>query len=273
VTAHRANLIGALAREIAADGGQCHTLVLSNEHCQSRLLLREEIRRLRNMLLSVCEDIRVVLYLRPQHQVAVSAYGTLLKEGAAGRAVLPSLPPADDKFASNHVMLYYDYDSLVSRWEVVFGRDKLDVRLFPQDLVNDFFARLPLETSQFTPLVRRQNVGLDAIAEQTLAALNRSLAMRGGALNEKTRGWLIAALEEARPGHGALPSRSEAQAFQERFEESNERLRRRRFPERERLFDNDFSLYPDQSMLETPLHVEDMADVVADLLRRSHPSA
>jgi hypothetical protein len=272
VEAHRASLLSALAREIASEGGQCHTLVLSNEHCQSRLLLSEEIRRLRNMLLSACDDIRVVLYVRPQHQVAVSAYGTVLKEGAFGRTVLPSLPLADDKFASNHVMLYYDYDSLVARWEVVFGRDKLDVRLFPKDIVSDFFAGLPLDTSQFTRIVRRQNVGLDAIAEQTLAALNRSVATRKEALSEQTRSRLINALEEARPGHGALPSRSEAQAFQERFEESNERLRRRRFPERERLFDNDFSIYPDKSMLDTPLRIEDMADVVVDVLRRLYPS-
>jgi hypothetical protein len=86
-------------------------------------------------------------------------------------------------------------------------------------------------------------------------------------MTARSRALLIAALEDIRPGRGALPSRREAQAFQERFEASNERLRHLRFPERARLFDNDFSTYPDTSMLDTALRVEDMAEVVVDVLR------
>ena len=47
-------------------------------------------------------------------------------------------------------------------------------------------------------------------------------------------------------GEGWLPTRAEAQAFQARFEESNEAVRARWHPEREALFSRDYSKLPEK---------------------------
>jgi hypothetical protein len=172
VKAHRAATTMVLAREIAQDGNACDTLLLTNEHCQSRLFLPEEIGRLRNFLLSFCDDVRVVLYIRPQHEVALSAYDTILKNGAIDVPILP--PPPDqveDPAVDQQMMRFFDYNTTLTRWESVFGADHIDVRLFPRDIISDFTTLLGLRATDLVPLPSRQNVSLDGAAERMLIAM------------------------------------------------------------------------------------------------------
>lgn len=267
VKAHRAATMMSLAREITQDGGGCDTLLLTNEHCQSRLFLPEEIGRLRNFLLSFCEDVRVVLYIRPQHEVALSAYGTILKNGAIDVPILPPPPnQVADPALDQRRMRFFDYDATVTRWEAAFGADHIEVRLFSRDVISDFLAMLDLRAADFVPLASRQNMGLDGAGERMLIAMNRALALLGSPERERVRGLLLQALEATHAGRGTLPSRTEAQAFQMRFADSNETLRQRRFPDRPHLFDLDFSAYAETRTVQPPT-VEEMARTMVDVLR------
>jgi hypothetical protein len=53
----------------------CHTLVLSNEHCHSRLSMPDEVQNLKDFLDHFCEQYKIVIFLRPQHELAISQYG------------------------------------------------------------------------------------------------------------------------------------------------------------------------------------------------------
>src|SRR5665213_2989949 len=71
VRAFRERLRHDLAKEIHAHPG-VHTLLLSNEHLQSRLLRIPEVNRLQEFLKQYTDDIKLIVYLRRQDSVAVS---------------------------------------------------------------------------------------------------------------------------------------------------------------------------------------------------------
>jgi len=58
------------------------------------------------------------------------------------------------------------------------------------------------------------------------------------------RNVVVTILKDSFPGQSALPARSDAEHFQDFFEDSNAKLCARVFPGRSRLFDLDFSKYP-----------------------------
>ena len=75
--------------------------------------------------------------------------------------------------------------------------------------------------------------------------MNPRLEPIGGLPIDEVRGPLAARLAKLLPGRGARPSRGEAEAFYAMYRPSNEALRQRHLPGRARLFDEDFSAYPD----------------------------
>lgn len=263
LAAHRRSIGESLAAEIESDGAGCHTTLLSSEHCQSRLRSRSEIERLRNFLDSFFDEIEIVLFIRPQHAVAVSAYATLLKNGAVNVPILPVSQDDDASGASSDA--FYDYDALAARWERVFGIENVTIGFYSTDIIGDFLTRIGLESSRFPALPRRENVGLDRIAERLMQNVNATLAQRDYRSAHRVRELLIEALEATHGGKGARPSRHSIEAFQHRFDDSNERLRARRFPDRDRLFETDFSLY-DQAANTPDTSLSDMAAAFVDVL-------
>ena len=59
-----------IARELTK--ASCHTAVLSNEHCSSRLGTVTEIAKLHQILSGLARDCRVIIYLRRQDEVVAS---------------------------------------------------------------------------------------------------------------------------------------------------------------------------------------------------------
>ena len=296
---HRRAIETALAAEITAAGPACHTLLLSAEHCQSRLFLGQEVVRLRNLLLALAETVEIIVYLRPQHEMAISLISTMLRNGetaafnAFGRgsplgakpvSAAPQAAPlhAAGRFArdetaeaANWARLYYDHDALVARWEAGFGPEHVDVRLFDRDIVGDFMARLPpgpspgrLDLSDFSSTQTRRNTGLGAVAQRSVLAVNNVLARLDPAEAELLRERLIEVLEKTQSGRGIMPARADAEAFQAHFAAGNERLRARHFPNRERLFDDDFAAYPEAAPANEASPTE-LAQTLVDILRAS----
>ncbi len=274
---YREALVAALAAEIEAAGPACHTLVVSTEYCQSRLFLSGELGRLRNLLLSLAESVSVIVYLRPQHEMAVSLVSTALRNGELDTAILAATDPcqllwepAVGRLVASWAQLYYDHDALVARWETTFGIDAVDVRLFGDDVVEDFIARIGgahgIDVSALQPLGHRENAGLNSGAQRTLFVVNRLLTQMQRSEAEPLLARIASALEVSKAGSGVRPARAAAEAFQALFEESNERLRARRFPDRERLFDHDFSAYTAQGDTLEP-SPEELAGALIELSR------
>ncbi len=146
---------------------------------------------------------------------------------------------------------FFNYDRSLALWEEAFGADAMQVRLFDREtlvggsVVDDFVAAWQLGPMEGFAPVADQNESICPAAQEFLRALNPLLEPIPGLPIEEVRGPLAARLALLFPGRGARPARAEVEGFYDQFRASNERLRQRFFPERERLFDEDFSAYPE----------------------------
>ena len=261
----RARIREALAAELAGAPEGCHTVLLSSEHCHSLLQAGFEVEGVWALLAPFCADFRVLVYLRPQHEVALSRYGMMLRLGRADVAPLPFVegrvaPRGEVPFG------YFDYAGLLARWGAVFGRAALVPRRFTRDVlvegdvVSDVLAVLGIEDVGFVR-PERLNANFSAPAQRFLAGLNRVLAGGPAAVAAVVRGWVVPRLAV---GGGIRPAREAVRAFMALFEAGNEAVRAAWFRERVRLFDDGYADYPE---------VEESADegetyaVIARVLR------
>jgi hypothetical protein len=162
----RMGFLSALRLEASESG--CETMLFSNEHCASRLLHDQEVKRLKDMLTPLAETITVIVYLRRQDEAVLSMYSTALRSGSARPLSFPA----------PHVIEWkLDYQKLLKRWAAVFGRQNIVVRLFDGphkgSILEDFViaASLPGKISWSEPETRL-NMRLDARQAEYLRMLN-----------------------------------------------------------------------------------------------------
>jgi hypothetical protein len=227
-------------REMAALPQTIHTVILSSEYFHSRLRQEDELRGLRDLLAGAFDRIRILVYLRRQDQVAVSHYSTGMRAGSTRREVLPEVGESD---------CYYNYDLLLAKWAAAFPEAEITPRLFRRDewpggdLVHDFLDACGIEDRQGLRPPERRNESISAPAQEFLRQMNLSFPAVDGRA-DRHRGELVALVASTFAGPGKLPSREAATRFYRVFEPSNERLRRQWLPQRQQLFDDDFSMYP-----------------------------
>ena len=114
------------------------------------------------------------------------------------------------------------------------------------DVVTDFLAAWePRAPARLCDGRRPQRVDPARWRRSSCAASTRGSSRSSGLPLDAVRGPLAAAAGAALPGRGARPARADAEAFYGKFRPSNEAVRRRHFPDRETLFDEDFSDYPE----------------------------
>jgi hypothetical protein len=235
------------------------TFVFSGEHCHSRLIEPAEVERLRDLLHRFFDDVRVIVYLRRQDQVAVSLYSTLVKAGGTRAAIL------DSRSIDRR---YYDYAALLDRWGKAFGRGKLIAGQFIQSvspngsIIPDFCARTGIPLLDHADW--RRNEALRPPHQEFLRLINERLPrFVGGALNPR-RGDIDDYVSTVGSGPGRRPSRAAARDFFESFHASNETVRREFFPDSATLFDENFDSYPEQAD-DTELSIDDALDITADI--------
>ncbi len=252
VQAHRTAVAQALREEVARlpANHQPHdtVLLLSNEHCQSRLVEIAEVVRLKTFLAEFVEQVKIVVYLRPQHELAVSLYDQALKGGYADISILPEFSGRTALWVSHE---YFDYNDLLQRWGEVFGRENIDVRIYAQpemlngSVIDDFMGKLDIDVSKLV-FDKNSNVSMSVERQVALNAVNRLARAREQPLTPELRSSLIDSLQQSSRGSGLRPSRREAEAFYNSFSLSNEKVRAAFLPQRDALFTPDFSVYPDQ---------------------------
>lgn len=214
-------------------------LLISSEHCHSRLKTVEEISRLKALLETWADSFEVVMYLRRQDQVSVSHYSTVVKTGHTEVDPLSYRP------------YYYDYDQIYDNWSSVFGAESVRVRLFHRaeliggDLLEDFCSICGLDPSG-KEMPSRANQSLNQAGVDFILEVNRQLPRIVNGKRNEVRNRLANFIARQCRGKADLCSRDEATAFYQQFREANERLRKKVFPDRAApLFDEDFSDYPE----------------------------
>lgn len=193
-------------------------VVLSSEHLSSRLNRKTEIQRLKSLLepLGKCD---IVLYLRAQEELVVSAYSTSVWVGSTKKfsAFLDGATTQP----------YYDYKLLCDMWADVFGDDSLKVRIFSKsefvdgDLIRDFIATsgipVSLAACQIPP---NQNESIGALYLEFLRQFNQYLPHMGrhtNFLRDPQQGNLLSIISQLNGGAKASLPFNIAQSFRSRF--------------------------------------------------------
>lgn len=168
LAAFRAGLERELAEEAARSGAG--ELLLSNEHCSSRLLQAEELARLKALLDGLGDETRVLVYLRPQWDLLASHYSTYVKTGGTR----PLEFPGEKALAGQ-----YDFRAVIERWQAVFGAEAVTVRRYAAegaaggDTLDDFAAVAGLEG--LLERSEKRNVALSAQAVAFLRRFNHAV--------------------------------------------------------------------------------------------------
>lgn len=272
----RATFQAAFADEIAALPPNVHTVIMSNEHCQTRLKTAAQISALHDFLAPYFSGITVSLYIRRQDRRAVSAYSTRLKS-----LLQPDLIPRDVDSESP----LYNYYNSVTQWAAVFGRDAIQIgiydrkELFHNDITLDFLNRIGCGSIRLADIQADENQSLGLKAQSFLAGYNTKFDNAdedpGQQLDRRStriRKRLLARLAPLDTGAGRLPARRDAEVFCAMFADSNAKLLAEFLPGRTSLFDSDFSAYPLEEVPYDPAMFA-VGEAFAELSRHSDKAA
>lgn len=151
-----------------------HTVVISSEHFHSRLKQPDQVAWVRRLFGERARSFMVVCYLRYQADLVESYYSTMLKNGETR----PLSKIADKTCqARNH---YYNYQTLITLWSSVFGKEAMVPRLFDPmrfeqgDLVVDFLRATRIEVTLEKPggRYKRYNESMTPLGQGMLRAIN-----------------------------------------------------------------------------------------------------
>ena len=224
-------------------------LLISSEHLHSKLTGVEEVQLVKKFLDEFVETYKIIVYIRPQHEMAVSNFSTLCKTGGTKKIVLPKIQEKST---------YYNLETLLNRWAEVFGFDNIIVRIFSrkefheEDIKKDFVKILGLDWNNFED-VENSNESINSNAQRFLLELNKFLPLWIDNKKNNLRGNLDVLVSQNREGQGLMPTSDQAEDFFRIFSNSNEKVREKWFPEKKELFEVDFSKYPKKTQTETDL--------------------
>lgn len=220
-----------------------NTVIISSEHFHSRLGSCESVSRLLDLLSRNFSDIKILVYLRRQDEVAVSLFSTAIKRGIITSSIFPKV---------NKDNLYFNYEQLLSKWSGVFGHQNVCPRIFEkkkllnQDLISDFMKVCGIhEFANEFVIPGKKNETLSAYTQEFMSIFNKNCICyskeKPKQIN-RLRSILIEELQQIHPGTPHLPSREHALQFYSKFEQSNQKVAEDWFDGK--LFDLDFSKYP-----------------------------
>lgn len=138
ITAFKTNLDMVFRQEISASGDY----IFSNEHCTTYLYTEVELQRLKALVTSTGQKVRLILYIREPVAFHASRFSTNLIQGRTA---------ALQKVGPKVLLKFYDYEAIAGLWSRVFGRDSLTIRIFARDALvggdirRDFCTVLGLE--------------------------------------------------------------------------------------------------------------------------------
>lgn len=213
----------ALAEKLAAEARDagCETVVLSGEHCSSRLTTPAEVELLWRMLQLLTKDIRVIVYLRRQDEFFCSTYSTDVKSGFTGPMKLPSADLREQR---------YNYHALLQRWSSVVGKTNLICRIYDRatlkdgDVVADLLQLIGMDYGEHYRRPERVNESLDVNALEFLRLFNRTMPRFRDNKPNPLRGNVVKLLQAVSKGPAPVLPEEELAEFMRHFRESNTRV-------------------------------------------------
>ncbi len=248
-----------LRTEVQKSG--CPRVYLSNEHLSSRLFSRREIGRLADVIQPLADEVKVVVYLRPQPELFLSSYSTAIKAGSI-KGIKPPTATYDRR---------YNYERILSPWGDVFHKENVVVRVYDRktlvegDVVKDFFSIMGYKPGPDIRIPTIANPRLDYVALRFLLEFNKHVSafVREG-LNPERGDIANALAKKSLTSRLGVPA-AVLRGIAELFEESNAQVARR-FLDR-----SDGKLFENENYLDGPdgeqLTVERAVEISAHLWR------
>ncbi len=233
-----------------------HTLIVSTELIHSRIVNKNEVKRLFEIFENNVSNIEIIVFLRRQDELALSRFSTALMAGhknfddvfgnIGGHAYL-KLPKGR---VVKDYMDYYDYKSLIQRFEAFVPRNNIKIALYSDLLhsgnsVEKFITLAGLDSNLVSTNIDNLNTAISVEAQYVISKLNQKIRKNfvSGIRNDnytKLQKQIAAELT----GKKREVKRIDAESFMNMFLDSNEWVRRNYFPERKQLFELDFQKYP-----------------------------
>lgn len=160
-----------VSAEIKGLSPDIHTVIISSEHFQSRCVYLDELEKLKDYFARFFSEIEVVVYLRPQVDMATSLYSTLLK-GNFKKEFKPYI--FESCVPGNY---YYDYSALLKNWASVFGKSSIRPRIFEVtklksgNLIEDFLDFVKLSSDGFK-MGENLNESINGVGQELLRLSN-----------------------------------------------------------------------------------------------------
>jgi hypothetical protein len=227
----RNRVFGDLDSEIRRAPSDWRTLLITSELISSRLSTAAEVDRLVGQLRQYVDSIRFIVFLRRQDQLALSRFSSILRSGHTDFSnVFVDYSPSNflkvpDRRELSDDLFFYDFESILARFESVPGAD-ISVFLYGADRPVDVLLRLlGLDSRVSVDSADRHNSALSAEAQYLIAAMNQIYPVQfpSGLRNDAYR-LLQRRIETEVTGQPRAVSRQEAQAFQARYHQMNQRV-------------------------------------------------
>ena len=221
-----------------------------------------DVHALADILHQRFESVKILAYLRRQDKLALSHRKQVAMRFPAVNFYGASATPLP--VYQPHFQKYFDYAAkLTDIWCSAFGKQNVHVvpyeraNLVGGDAVTDFAFRTGASFAQIKEIVANKPLS----GNKTYLGLK--LAQAGVPMGKSRK-----IVQQLAPQGSFLPSRDEARAFLQKFEESNLRLSRDwTWEGRPFAFDQDFDMYPEQPPGFTQAQMEAMLDRVLPFLK------
>ena len=250
--------------EIKVNGCEDDLVILSEEGLSS--FTGKEVKNFKEWLDSLFDDITIILYLRRQPEYLVSLYHARLRLGLA-KKIFDYL---DTPEAPSVALAYH---KILESWSIF---EKIKIRIFDRrgfrdnDLLSDFSHTVGFNMAGLER-TKDRNISLGSAEAEFLRLLNaHEFDFR--IHNGTNRRWIPDILnqdrrrkQDVRDEKAYYLNRAEAQRILDQFREGNNWIARE-YLGREKLFDEDVSMYPEETV---PHHltVERSVEICAQLLK------
>ncbi len=246
--------------EIALLPKHVHTVIASCEHLHSRIRFKDEVASIKALFSDYFESYKVIVYLRPQVDVAVSRYSTNLKSGVAINSDINQ--HLSDTFKRHG---WYNYSTSLSIWDETFGLESMTVRLFDKgefyrgdlidDILNEVGGEAAVELRNQCQPPKTVNESITSLGQEILLSLNSKIprANDNPVLKEFSQR-VIGVVSNRCKGKGRIPLASVAKELALQFDDSNRQVQQRYFKDKGTILQNNFAKYnlPDAVESEVP---------------------
>jgi len=242
----------------------CTRVIISAEDFS--VLDADSIHRLVALLEPYFHVTDVLCALRRQDQYALSNLSTEYKTGA--------IEPASLLFLKTGRRFRLNFDEVLRDWEALLGRNVLSVWLHDSavksdgGVIGEFCRRAKIQWNPLFRIPDKENKSIDSVSQRVLAKVNAWAAKKNESWASEFRLRLCWQLDRAESGKGWMPSAKTAKKLTSNYKASNERVRRKYFPETPRpLFGADYSAYPQRADAELEPTFTEILDLIAESQR------